>query len=263
MFPSNIILNDLRECFKNNHVWLLLAFYDIKTRYRRTVIGPFWLTLGTAITILGMGLVWGSIFGTSLKEFLPYVATGMVIWIFIASVLNEGCSVFISQSMIIRNVRVSYFTHVMTMISRNLIIMIHNAIVIIAIFILCNKNIHFEILWVFPGIILLILNGFWVSIFLGILSTRYRDITPIVTNLLTLIMMATPIMWKADMIQGSRRAIVNFNPFAHMISIVRAPLLGESPSFESYLVVIGILLVGLPISLSLYKKYINRIVFWM
>lgn len=263
MNSFNKILCDFRECFNNFHIWIIIPFYDIKARYRRTVIGPFWLTLGTATTILGMGAVWGSIFGVSLQEFLPYVAAGMVIWTFISSILNESCYVFTSQRSIIHNVKLSFFIHIMNMISRNIIIMFHNFFVIIAVFVICRHPLNLEFLWVFPGFILLILNSFWVGIFIGIVATRYRDIAAVITNISTLIMIATPIMWQADRLQGNRKIIATLNPFAHMISIIRDPLLGQSPSLESYFIIIGILVIGLLLSLWLYKKFVHRIVFWI
>lgn len=255
--------NDFYECFKNSHVWFLLSFYEIKVRYRRTVIGPLWLTLGTAITILGMGLVWSSIFSMNIKDFLPYFASGMILWLFMASILIESCSAFTSQVAIIHNVKMSYFTHIMTMISRNFIIMLHNMLVIVAVFIICGKTINFEILWFVPGIILLVLNSFWACIVLGIFATRYRDVTSIVTSITTLIMFVTPIMWKPEMLQGDRRFIATLNPFTHMLNIIRNPLLGEAPPLESYYIILGIFIVGSSFSLWLYNRYSSRLVFWM
>lgn len=263
MNSFNELLYDFYECFKKIHIWTIIPLYDIKARYRRTVIGPFWLTLGTGMTISGMGIVWGSIFGVSLREFLPYVAAGMVIWAYIAAILNESSYVFISQRSIIHNIKISYFIHVMHLISRNIIIMFHNVFVIIAVFIFCGQPITWEILWFFPGFILLILNSFWISLLIGIITTRYRDIASIIANISTLIMFSTPIMWQADRLQGSRKIIATLNPFAHMISIVRDPLLGKAPSLESYLVILGILGVGMFVSLWMYKKFSHRIVFWM
>lgn len=257
------VLDDFYECFKKIHIWTIIPLYDIKARYRRTVIGPFWLTLGTGMTISGMGIVWGSIFGVSLREFLPYVAAGMVIWAFISAVLNESCYVFISQRSIIHNIKISFFIHIMNLISRNIIIMFHNMFVIIAIFIFFGQPINFEILWFFPGFLLLIINSFWISILIGIVTTRYRDIAAIIANISTLIMFATPIMWQADRLHGNRKIIATFNPFAHMINIVRDPLLGKSPPLESYLVILVISVVGMLLSLWMYKKFVRRIVFWM
>lgn len=257
------LMKDFYSCLKNSHVWFTLSFYDIRARYRRTVIGPFWLTLGTATVILGMGLVWSGLFEMSIKDFLPYFATGMVIWVFIASILNESCSVFTSQAGIIHNVKLPYCLYVMIMVSRNIIIMFHNLIVVAVVFVFCGKGINFEILWTIPGFLLLIMNSIWVGIVLGVFSTRYRDVASIVVNLTTLIMFVTPIMWKIDMLHGDRKYIALFNPFTHVINIVREPLLGHPPSLESYSIVLSILIGGLAFSMYIYKKYSSRIVFWM
>lgn len=260
---TSALINEFYDCFKNSHIWLILSFTEIKSRYRRTVIGPFWLTLGTATTILGMGFVWSSLFGMNVQDFLPYFATGMVIWIYIASILNEGCSVFTSQAALIHNVKMSYFIHVMTMISRNVIILFHNMLVVIIVFIICGQKINLNILWFIPGILLLILNSFWISILIGVFATRFRDVASMIANLTTLIMFVTPVMWKAEMLQEKRRFIATLNPFTHMIGIVRDPLLSQSPSLESYCIVTGVLFLGFTLSLWLYKKYVHRVVFWM
>lgn len=256
-------LSDIYECFQYRHIWIILSSWDIKTRYRRTVIGPFWLTLGTSVTILGLGIVSSSIFNVKIQEFLPYIAVGIVIWTYISTIISEGCTVFTSQMAIIHNVKMSYFLYIMTMISRNIIILFHNMFVILAVFIVCGQQINYEILWFIPGFILLILNSFWVSVVLGIFATRYRDLASIVGSIIMLTMFVTPIMWKPDMLAGNRKIIATLNPFAHMISLVRDPLLGQAPSLESYLVIGGIFVLGFLSSLWMYRKYINRVVFWM
>jgi len=216
-----------------------------------------------AITVLGLGLVSSSIFKISIQEFLPYISVGIVMWTYISTVIVEACSVFTSQASIIHNVKMSYFLYVVTMISRNIIILFHNMLVIVIVFIVCRQPVSTEIFWFFPGFILLIFNSFWVSILLGVFATRYRDLASIVSHLTTLTMFVTPIMWKPNMLEGSRKIIATLNPFAHMISLVRDPLLGQVPSLESYLIMIGMLVVGLALSLWVYKKYIHRVVFWM
>lgn len=257
------VLDDFQDCLKKSRMWTLLPFYDIKARYRRTLLGPFWLTLGTAISIFGMGLVWGSIFNVPLKEFFPYITAGMIIWIFIASILNEGCSVFISQNAIIHNIKLSFFVHIMTMISRNTIIFLHNLIVVFLVFIFFKHPLNFSFLLFFPGFFLLVLNSFWVSLLLGIFATRYRDVNSIVSSLTTLIMFATPIMWTVDRLPENRQLIASLNPFYHMLSLVREPILGKIPSLESYGIILSLLIVGFSLSLWAYKKFIHRIVFWM
>lgn len=257
------VMDDLYDCFTYRHVWLTLSSYEIRARYRRTVLGPLWLSLGTAITVLGMGVVWAGIFHISVTEFLPYVAAGMVIWGLIACILNESCSIFIAQYGIIHNVKFSYFLHSMTMISRNLIVFMHNMLVVLATFLLCGQHISPVIVLFIPGVLLLILNSVWVSVLLGIFGTRYRDLPSIVGSVVTLCMLITPIMWKPEMLQGRSHYVVSLNPVAHLLEVMRAPLLGQVPSFHNYAVCICLFIVGTSFSLWIYKKYAHRIVFWM
>ena len=226
-------------------------------------MGPFWLTLGTAITILGLGLVSSSIFKVKIQEFLPYIAVGIVIWTYISTVITEGCTVFISQVAIIHNVKLSYFMYVMIMIYKNIIILFHNMLAVVAVFLVCGQAIDFKILLFIPGFVLLIFNSFWVSVVFGIFATRYRDFASIVGSIIMLAMFVTPIMWKPDMLEGKRKIIATLNPFAHMISLVRDPLLGQTPPLESYLIIGIISIIGFLFSLWMYKKYISRVVFWI
>lgn len=263
MNSIKIVFGDIYKTLKIAYVWYTISIFEIKARYRRTVIGPFWLTLGTAATIFGMGLVWGSIFNVPLSLFLPYIAVGVVIWLFMSSVMLESCNVFTSQSTIVHNIKMPLLFYIFMLLSRNVIILLHNIVVIVLVFIICIYPISWTMFLFIPGFILIFLNLFWISVVIGFFSTRYRDITPIIGSMLTLLMMVTPIMWKQDMLHGIRVYIARLNPFFHLIDIVRAPLLGEIPSFISYICVITMAIVGLIFSLSLYAKYRHRIAFWL
>ena len=74
--------------------WAMLAWSDISLRYRRTKLGPFWMTLNMALIILSVGAVWGFIFNMPMREYLPYFAIGMVIWNYCTATLTEAAGFF-------------------------------------------------------------------------------------------------------------------------------------------------------------------------
>ena len=74
-----------------------------------------------------------------------------------------------------------------------------------------------------PGMALVFLNQCWLGICLAVLSTRYRDIPPIVATVLQITVFATPIMWPVSSL-GEKHFIADINPFYHLIEIVRGPL---------------------------------------
>src|SRR5947208_84479 len=79
----------------------MLGWQDVRQRYRRSALGPFWLTISMGVMIGTIGLVFGQIFNSPMKEYLPFLTVGMILWTFISAVLLEGCSGFIAAEGII------------------------------------------------------------------------------------------------------------------------------------------------------------------
>jgi lipopolysaccharide transport system permease protein len=59
---------DLHTGLTSIHVWPLLAWYEIRQRYRRSALGPFWLTISTGILVAGMGPLYGRLFGQEVSS---------------------------------------------------------------------------------------------------------------------------------------------------------------------------------------------------
>ena len=69
---------DVAEGIRRWRSWTYLAVESVKNQYRRTVIGPWWLTLQTAAYVFGLAILFGAIFRRPLDEFVPYVAGGFI-----------------------------------------------------------------------------------------------------------------------------------------------------------------------------------------
>ena len=52
-------------------LWVRLGWHDILYRYRRSLLGPFWLTANTAITVVALGVVYAQILKMPVKCRLP------------------------------------------------------------------------------------------------------------------------------------------------------------------------------------------------
>ena len=84
-----LALADLMEGFKKWPVWFLLACQDIKLRYRRSVLGPFWITISMAITVYTMGFLYGHLFRSELQTYYPFLVSGMLAWAVISSIVLD------------------------------------------------------------------------------------------------------------------------------------------------------------------------------
>src|ERR1700679_2205930 len=82
-------IQDLTEGLKKWPIWLMLAYQDIKLRYRRSILGPFWLTLSIAITVYSMGYLYAHIFHIALEHYFPFLVAGMLSWNLISTIVTE------------------------------------------------------------------------------------------------------------------------------------------------------------------------------
>jgi lipopolysaccharide transport system permease protein len=254
--------NDIAVGLSAMHVWLALGWHDIRQRYRRSVLGPFWFTLTTLILVSVLGALYSAFFHQEITHYLPYLGIGIVVWQYLSTCVNEGCTVFIGSSQLIKQLRMPLTIYVLRMTWRNFIILAHS-LPILVILSVCLGNIPGpEILLALPGLLLLTANCIWIGIVLGILCTRYRDVQPIIANLLQVAFFFTPIMWTVDLLKD-RAWVAEFNPLHHLIEIVRAPIIGNIPGILSWACSISLLLSGLVSAQYLMKRCRNRVPYWL
>ncbi|MBU3574765.1 ABC transporter permease [Polynucleobacter sp. UK-Mo-2m-Kol15] len=243
-------------------IWGTLGWHDIKQRYRRSVLGPFWFTLSTAIMVGVLGALYSSILNQEIANYLPFLAAGLVVWQFISSSILEGCTVFIASSALIKQIDLPLSVHVCRVVWRNFIILLHSLPIVVLALIIFGDMPSYEILLLPFGLILLLFNALWITVVLGILCTRYRDVLPIVSNFLQIAFFFTPIMWSPEILKD-RGWIAEYNPLYHLIEIVRAPILGKQIPMESWYWSIGLVLAGLALGQYLMSQYRNRVAYWL
>lgn len=242
----------------------MLGWQDVKQRYRRSAVGAFWLTVSMGVMIASIGLVFGQIFNTPMREYLPFLALGIVLWGFISSNLTEGCVAFTSAEAIIKQLNTPLFVHVLRCFWRNLIILGHNIVIIPVVFLIVGKPLTVTMLLFIPGLILLSVNLLWVSLVLGVLSTRFRDITQIVVNATQVVFYLTPIMWAPSLLPSRHAAyLLNLNPVHHFLEITRGPMLGELPKLDSWIFCMALAIAGWLFAIFVFNRYMRRLAYWL
>jgi len=253
---------DIVDGWRSRNLWLAMGIQDIRKRYRRSVLGPFWLTISMGVMIAAMGLVWGVIFNQQMDEYLPYLCAGFVLWGFISPLLLEGATAFIVAEGMIKQLNAPLSIYVYGVVWRNFVILLHNVWILFLVQMWYGKLPGWVALTSVPGIALLALNGMWVGLLLGVLSARFRDVPQIVANIIQVMFFVTPIIWKPSMMPD-RAIILDVNPFYYALSIVRDPLLGRAPSIEHWLIMIAITICGWACALVAYSVYRWRLAYWV
>jgi ABC-type polysaccharide/polyol phosphate export permease len=255
---------DIKSTFYQYHVITTLAWQDIAARYKRSRVGAFWLTIGMAVTIGALGFVFGNLFDQPMNEFLPYLSIGMILWNFFNIAIAEGGNSFVIATDIILQVRIPLFIHVMRVLWRNIIILGHNILILPIVYLIYLRPVTQTIFLIIPGFLLLVMNVIWIMLILSVVCARFRDFPQIVQNVLQIMYFVTPIMWNSKMLpERVGTLMLDLNPCYHLLNIVRAPMLGETPSELSWIFSISMMIVGWVIAIVLFGRYRNRIPYWL
>jgi len=256
-------LSDLAEGLKAWRIWHLLGTADLRRRHARSRFGQLWLTLTMGITTLALGLVWSLLWRVPLAGIFPYITVAMIFWGLITAVLNEATTSFVSAGNLFLNQRASLSVAIYGLIYRNLIVLVYNAAIIVAVFAWFRIMPSWPMLLLAPGLVLTILFLMSVAYVLAIAATRYRDAVPLVLSITQVAYFITPVLWKPEFIPADYRWINIVNPFSVFLAIMRDPVLGEAPPAIDWQAAVAFTILALALAIPFVGRYQNRVMYWI
>ncbi len=253
---------DLLEGVRRYELWLAMGLQDLRRRYRRSILGPLWLTLSLAILVTALSLLYGRLMAIPMERYVPHVALGFIAWQFIQGAMSDGSNVFISNKGWLTNVRTPLSLFVFRVVWENSITMGHNALVYVGVALLFSIHPGAAGLLIVPALILLIANAIWVGLLFGTLCARFRDIPQIVQSLMRVAFFVTPIIWMPDQL-GERGYLALFNPFTYFVELIRAPLLGQVPSALTWGLALAVTVSGWALAGLVFVRFRARVAYWL
>ena len=215
-----------------------------------------------AIFILLVGGVFSQLSGSSMREFMPYIATGYVTWLLLSSFVTDGCAVFIGSLRFLRQMRLPKTTFVLASVWRDLMVFAHNLPVVLVILALSGVRPTAWTLMLIPAVLATAAAGLILALVLGMIAARFRDLIPIVSSLLQLMFFLTPVLYQPARL-GQAGHLLAINPATHFVGIMRSAFLGEMPSPTNWLAVLGMLVVGAIGGFLLFVRFRARITYWV
>jgi ABC-type polysaccharide/polyol phosphate export permease len=258
----NSAVNDVIDGFRLSPLWFRVGLDQTLSRFRRTLLGPFWMAGGLIATAAALSVVYGSLFGSDWHSTFPRIISGILVWFLIAGVITESTSLFISAASTMQIQKLPLTFHILLHMQRSAV----NFVFQLAAFWLSVAVLGVAVIphWsLLPGLALLLYITFLLSLLVGIASARFRDIVFLTQFALQMAFFVTPIFWHPEQLSARKQIIAQANPLWHMLEIVREPLLGRMPVAEHW-VWTSIMAVGLTVAslivLALFRK---RVVFWV
>jgi ABC-type polysaccharide/polyol phosphate export permease len=256
-------IDNIRQGFAHWRVWHLLGIKEFRRRYRRSRLGQTWATLTTALFIGALGFTYSFLFRQPLAGMLPWVGIGVIAWNHLSAITNECTAIFAAHGPYYLNQKMVFSVSIISVIYRNAIILAHNMVIVVVLIIVFAVPVNWNTLALVPGLLICWLALLGAGYVLGIICTRFRDVTQLVANVLQIAFFVTPIMWKPGFLPPKARFIVDYNPFALFISLLRAPLLGEPVALGSWAAALAMTIIGGLAALWVIGRYERRVMFWV
>ncbi len=258
----HVAWNDLAQCFKRLPFAGRLALEDIESRYRRTVLGPFWLTLGQAATIFAMVLVFAGLFNQDPHKFAVYLAAGLAIWNFIANTVSNSPLIWIQSKGYIESYDIPWTFYILRYTLTSVFIFLHHIITYVILKLWLHPHVDWSYLVAIPGFFVLILAAFSTSWVLSMLGARYRDSGPAIGVVMSFLFLITPVFWGREGLP-TRQFIVDYNPFFHFLELVRAPLMGGVPTAANWIWSISCTVLLFLIGFLSFARTRHRLYHWI
>ena len=262
--PFKRVLIDLIVTLLSWRIWVSMGWQDVKLAYRRTKLGPWWITLTTFIFIGTLAFIFGNLLHSNQVDYLPHLATGYVAWALISSLLGESPAIFSSAQAYILQMNLPYTLYVMRVVFKYFVTFLHNLIpaLIIASWYGAKYNLLHPLQFL-VGILIIVLCGLFYGTALATIGAKIRDLKPGIQSLIRVFFYMTPIMWMRDRFPEKYQFVVDWNPFYHLIELMRRPLLGQNFTLDNFLMGLAVVFIGFLFMLITLWRFRHRIAFWV
>ncbi|BDG70813.1 ABC transporter permease [Roseomonas fluvialis] len=255
-------LEDLQGGLARWRLAWALARSDITHRYRGSVLGPFWLTLSTAVMLAALGILYAKLFRMDVAAYLPWLAVSLIVWNTISQIVTDATTSLTGAEGVIRQMPLPYSVHALRVVFRNAVIAAHNLPLIGVVFAFFGVTPTWWALAAIPGFVLIAVAAFAASIFLGMICARFRDIPPIVGSVMQIAFFISPVIWKPEMV-GHWQPWLPINPVFAIMETVRGPIMGTGAGFVVWALAIAWTAALIAGAWIFFVRFRGRIAFWV
>jgi lipopolysaccharide transport system permease protein len=264
-FLLSATIDGVEELLGGIHHWRvahLIGVRELRHRYARSKLGQLWLTLSTGVMIGVLSVVWSLLWNQPIHELVPFIGVSLVIWNYLSQVLIDCTGVFVGQGSLYRNQKMNFSVSIYSVIYRNTIMLGHSLSIIVVLIIAFKVPVNWYLMQIVPAFALTSIAMVWSGYLIAMICVRYRDVIQVIATWLTILIYITPVMWKPDFLPRQYHWIIEFNPLAQFLEILRNPLLGQPVSSYGWLSTTVLALGGGLIALVVIGRYKRRIIFW-
>jgi lipopolysaccharide transport system permease protein len=258
-----LALKDLADGTLNWRLWYVLGISEVRQRYRRSILGPFWITMSMSIQVAVMGFLLAFLFGLQLGRYLPFLCISIVTWTFLSTVINEGASCFVTMSTVILQVKRPLTAYIMLILWRNAIIYAHTIGVFMVAMLIMGSAPGESYFLIPASLLLLVVNASWIALAAGLISARFRDVPLLIQNAFSVLVWLTPVYYLPEQLGSRTRLLIDLNPLTYILDVARVPFLNQLPPASTWLAAVAIAAFGWLLTFAIFVRTRARVPYWL
>jgi lipopolysaccharide transport system permease protein len=263
--PSNSLFDlNLKEIWRYRDLLLLFVKRDFTAQYKQTILGPFWNLIQPILMTLMFLLVFGKIANIptdGIKPSVLFYMSGITIWNYFSVCLTSTSSTFVTNAPIFGKVYFPRLVMPLSIVISNIVRFGIQFALLLAMMIYFNfagYPLHLQWSWLLVVPVLLLMGGLGLGlgIIISSMTTKYRDLTVLMTFAIQLYMYATPIAYPLSYLAHSRyKTLIELNPLTPVVELFRYALYGAGTfTTGSILYSTVFMIVSLVIGLLIFTR---------
>lgn len=242
--------------------WAALGVGDVFVRYRASVLGPAWILLANLFFIGALGIVYSTIFNIQIDQYLPFLVTGYLYWVFLSTSLVEIASSLVAYRFVLLNNAVPPICIFVRVLVRNLFVFVHAIPFLVIASWLTTGSFIWSALY---AVISLLAGAIFVFCFGGMLAftiARLRDVESVLTSSMSILFLVTPVIWSPDLFSG-RTIFLDINPAYYFVESFRFAVLNGGAEGSVLKGVFALLLSSILSFVFIYRLFSRRYIYWL
>lgn len=260
--PLMAALKDVGDGVRLAPLWWRLGLDQTASRFQRSILGPFWMACNLLVVAFALAFLVSAMMGVDMSKSYPQVVAGLLAWSLVGTTIAEAQAIFLYNAGLMQSQRLPLSFYVFLHAQKAATNFLFQLIAFWLTMLVLRKFAipHWTLI---PAVALMLLVVCAQGFIIAIPSTRFRDVAYMMSYVVQLAFYVTPVFWMADNVSARRRWVVDYNPLAHQVELLRAPLTGHAPAAIDWFWTLGTAGVLTVIAFVLLAKFGKRVVFWL
>ena len=198
-----------------------LVTRDVKTKYRRSVLGVLWTLLNPLLMMVVLSVVFSHLFKFDIDNYPLYLLAGQVVFNFFSAATTMDMTAIIDNAPLIKKVYVPKYMFVLSRTVSSAINLMASFAALIIVMLCMRAELHYMALLGILPIIALVALSLGIGLILAAFAVKFRDIIHLYSVLTTVLMYLTPVIYPMSSLPRAIRMVVRINPLTSILEMFR------------------------------------------